>query len=233
MIAYYYLNLLKVKLIKGLKNTAGRNFLGRICIFGRGSGQKRRYRYIDFFRRLNSYGTILKFYRDPIRTAKLALILYLNGFAAYSLVQQGVIINQLIYAGNSSPNNIDFIKNGYSLILKYMPLFTSLSNIELKPLLGSKLVRAASVNAIIIVKNQNFATIKLNSNWLLNISIECIASMGRMSSIFFNDIIIGKAGKNRALGFRPKVRGVAKNPCDHPHGGGNGKKAKPTVPVNA
>jgi len=163
MIVYYLLNLIKKQLIKGLKNKAGRNFFGRVCIFGRGGGNKRKYRYIDFFRRLNSYGIVIKIYRDPIRTAKLCLILYLNGFNAFSLLQKDVSLNQYIYSGNMCPNNIDLIRNGYSLILKYMPLFTGLSNIELKPLLGSKVVRAASVNAIMVSKNNESAVLKLNS----------------------------------------------------------------------
>jgi len=128
---------------------------------------------------------------------------------------------------------MEYIKNGYSLLIKYMPLFTPISNIEFKPLEGSKIVRAASASSIIISKNNKNSILKLNSKWLIKLSIDCMSSMGSISSIYSNDIIIGKAGKNRAFGYRPKVRGVAKNPCDHPHGGGNGKKAKPMVPSNA
>jgi len=233
MISYYFYNSLKSNLIKGLKNNAGRNFYGRICIQGRGGGNKRKYRFIDFIRRLNYFGKIIKVYRDPIRTAKICLILYLNGLMSFILLQKDVKINSIVYTGGLYNNTIEKISNGYSLPLKYMPLFSPLSNIELKPYGGSILGRAASVNCIMISKNDKSAILKLNSKWIIKLSINCIASMGPISSIYKNDIIIGKAGKNRALGYRPKVRGVAKNPCDHPHGGGNGKKGKPTVPTNA
>ena len=219
--------------MKGLKNKAGRNFYGRVCIQGRGGGNKRKFRFIDFFRRLNIYGRIIKIYRDPMRSAKICLILYYNGLLVFSLLQKDLKINDIIYSGFIYNDNIEYIKNGYSILLKNMPLFTPLSNIELKPLEGSKIVRAASVSSLIILKNSNNSILKLNSNWLIKLSINCISTMGVMSSIYSNDIIIGKAGKNRAFGYRPKVRGVAKNPCDHPHGGGNGKKSKPMVPTNA
>lgn len=233
MLSYYFINLIKKKLIKGIKNKGGRNFLGRVCIQGRGGGNKRKYRFIDFFRRLNCYGFVMKIFRDSNRTAKVCLILYVNGLNALSLLQKDVKLNSLIYSGSNFPGTILSINNGYSLLLKYMPLFSPLSNIELQPFSGSILARAASVNAIMISKTASNAILKFNSNWLIKVSVNCIASLGRISSIYKNDIIIGNAGKNRALGYRPKVRGVAKNPCDHPHGGGNGKKAKPMVPVNA
>jgi len=152
---------------------------------------------------------------------------------SFILLQKDVKINNIIYSGTIYNNKIKYINNGYSLPLKYMPLFTPLSNIELKPFEGSKIGRSASVNCIMTSKNDKSATIKLNSKWIMELSINCIASMGSIASIYYNDIVIGKAGKNRAFGLRPKVRGVAKNPCDHPHGGGNGKKGKPTVPSNA
>src|SRR5687767_3820615 len=163
MISYYFFNIIKNKLIKGLKNKAGRNFYGRICINGRGGGNKRKYRFIDFIRRLNSYGRIIKIYRDPIRSAKISLILYNNGILTFSLLQKDVKINDIIYSGSIYNDNIEYIKNGYSLLIKYMPLFTPISNIEFKPLEGSKIVRAASVNSIIISKNNQNSILKLNS----------------------------------------------------------------------
>jgi large subunit ribosomal protein L2 len=163
MIPYYFYYNLKNKLIKGLKNKAGRNFYGRICIQGRGCGNKRNYRFIDFIRRLNYFGKIIKIYRDPIRTAKISLILYSNGLMSFSLIQKDIKINSIIYAGSIYDNSIKNINNGYSLTLKYMPLFSPLSNIELKPYGGSKIVRAAYVNCLMISKNDKSAILKLNS----------------------------------------------------------------------
>lgn len=233
MIVYYFFNNIKRKLIKGLKNKAGRNIHGRVCVYGRGGGNKRKLRFIDFFRRLNEFGNIMRIYRDTIRSAKICAVLYNNGFSTFILLQKDVKVNDSIYSGSFYNKDIECIKNGYSLLIKYMPLFTPLSNIEIRPFKGSTLVRAALTSGIIISKDNNNSILKLNSKWLIKVSVDCMSSMGSISSLYSNDIIIGKAGKNRALGYRPKVRGVAKNPCDHPHGGGNGKKAKPMVPSNA
>lgn len=163
MIAIFYIDKIKNSLIKGVKNKAGRNFLGRICIQGRGGGNKRKYRFLDFMRRVNSFGKILKIFRDPIRTAKICMILYLNGLNALSLVQQDVKLNTYIYTGFIYSQSIIQINNGYSLCLKYMPLFTSLSNIEFKPFGGAKIARAASVNCMMVSRNHHTATLKLNS----------------------------------------------------------------------
>jgi len=130
-------------------------------------------------------------------------------------------------------DNTDTIKNGYSLTLNNMPLYSILSNIEIKPFIGRGLCRAANTSCMLIGKTQLKGILKLNSNWELHLPLNCISSYGSMSSKLLSNIYIKKAGKNRSLGWKPKVRGVAKNPCDHPHGGGNGKKPKPKVPVNA
>jgi large subunit ribosomal protein L2 len=163
MIFYYFFNSCKTKLVKGLKNKAGRNFYGRICIQGRGCGNKRIYRYIDFIRRINYFGRLIKVYRDPIRTSKIGLILYLNGLVSFILLQKDIKINDLIYSGTIFNNKIQNINNGYSLPLKHMPLFAPLSNIELEPFGGSIVGRAASVNCIMISKNDKSTIIKLNS----------------------------------------------------------------------
>lgn len=163
MIIYHLINILGKKLIKGLKNRGGRNLHGRVCIYGRGGGNKRKYRIIDFIRRLNCYGRIIRIYKDPIRSAKICLILYSNGFITFSLLQKNIKVNDEIYSGSIYDKMIDSINNGYSLLIKYMPLFSPLSNIEFKPLEGSKIVRAASVSSIIISKNDYNSILKLNS----------------------------------------------------------------------
>ena len=233
MISFYFLNYIKKKLTRGLKKTGGRNIQGRICIFGQGGGTKILYKYIDLYRRINQFGKVLKVLKDLNRTAKIALVLYGNGLISYLILQKEIKVNSVIYSGTLYSKEIKIIDKGYSLPLKYMPLYSILSNIEIKPYGGGLLSRASDVSSLLISKNNKNATLKLNSGWILSLNIECMSSMGSISSRYNRDLIIGKAGKNRGLGWKPKVRGVAKNPCDHPHGGGNGKKSKPRVPTNA
>lgn len=233
MISYYFFNFFKKNFSKGFKENGGRNFLGRVCIRGRGNGIKKLYRFIDFYRRLNRFGIILKIFKDLNRSSKIALVLYMNGLSSYILLQKEVIKYDVIYSGTLYNKVIKKISNGYSLPIKYMPLFSTLSNIENKPFKGSILSRAANVSSLLMSKDKNMSFFKFNSRWNLKLSVDCIASLGAISNTYNKDLIIGKAGKNRGLGFKSKVRGVAKNPCDHPHGGGNGKKSKPLVAKNA
>lgn len=234
MTIYYFFKKIKKKLTKGIKSKGGRNFLGRVCVRGQGGGNKRIFRYIDFIRRVNASGKVINIIYDPSRTARLGLVIYLNSFCSYILLQKNVKIGSVIYSGSSILKG-NVIESGYSLPLKYMPLFSNISNIELKPFIGSTLCRAAGTSCILIGKtlDNKKGVLKLNSKWELHVSLNCISSFGASSNKTLNNLFIKKAGKNRALGWKPKVRGVAKNPCDHPHGGGNGKKPKPKIPVNA
>jgi len=233
IINYNIISNWKRNLIKGLKSKGGRNFLGRVCVKGKGlcnSSTKKVFRYIDFFRRLNKNGILLNIYYDPNRTGKIGLVLYENGLSSFLLIQKGVHIFDTIYSGFLFKNNN--IKKGDSTILGNIPLFSIISNIENKPFRGSTLCRAAGVSGLLISKNDSSGILKLNSGWQMKLSLDCISSYGIVSNKW-NNRKIGKAGKNRGIGRGPKVRGVAKNPCDHPHGGGNGKRSKPTQPVNA
>jgi len=205
--------------------------LGRVCIRGQGGGNKKLYRFIDFFRRINLMGRVIKIIYDTNRSARLAFIIYINGFCSYLILQKNVKINKFLYSGTLPLYN-EIIKDGYSMPLKFIPLFSNICNIELKPFIGSTLCRAAEVSCLMIGKIKNKAILKLNSKWEMHLSLDCIGSYGVNSYKHFNNITLEKAGKNRALGSRPKVRGVVKNPCDHPHGGGRGKKGKPIIPVN-
>lgn len=234
MITYYFFNKLKKALTYGLKSSGGRNFLGRVCVRGQGAGNKRLFKYIDFIRRVNTNGKIVSIIYDPNRSARLGLVIYLNSFCSYILLQKNVKIGSVIYSGSKMTKD-NIIESGYSLPLKYMPLFSNISNIELKPFIGSTLCRAAGTSCILIGKTSDNkkGILKLNSKWELHVSLDCISSYGVTSNRALNNLFIKKAGKNRALGWKPRVRGVAKNPCDHPHGGGNGKKPKPKIPVNA
>jgi large subunit ribosomal protein L2 len=207
--------------------------MGRVCFRGLGGGNKKLYRFIDFYRRLNKFGKIYRIYRDTNRNSKIGLVIYSNGLSSFLIIQKNIKINDVLYSGSIYYKKEGPITNGFSLPIKYMPLFTTLSNIENKPFEGGLISRAANVGSILIAKNNIFGFLKLNSGWQIKVSINCIASMGAIADSSKCHESIGKAGKNRALGYKPKVRGVAKNPCDHPHGGGNGKKSKPMIPTNA
>lgn len=232
MITYYFVKIFKKKLSRGMRSKGGRNFLGRVCVRGRGGGNKKLFRFIDFFRRLNLKGKVMDIVYDSNRTARIAFVLYLNGYGSYILLQKNVKINSVIYSGSLLCE--EKIEPGFSMPLKYMPLFSNISNIELKPFKGSSLCRAAGTSCMLVGKTlNNKGVLKLNSNWEVHISLDCITSLGSIAYKALNNLFVEKAGKNRALGWKPRVRGVAKNPCDHPHGGGNGKKPKPKIPVNA
>lgn len=233
IINYSIIKVLEKKLIKGLKSTGGRNFLGRVCVKGIGfcnSSVRRLYRYLDFYRRINKKGILLKIFYDPNRSGKIGLILYENGLSSYILLQKDLKLFNVIYSGDLFFEKK--INKGDSFLLKNMPLFSLVSNIENKPFKGGTICRAANVGALFISKDKFNGILKLNSGWQIKLSLECISSYGVISNKW-KDTIIGKAGKNRGIGKKPKVRGVAMNPCDHPHGGGNGKRSKPTQPVNA
>lgn len=229
----YLISKIAKKLVKGLKSSGGRNFLGRVCVRGQGGGNKRKYRLIDIYRRVNCSGIILKIFYDSNRTGRIALVYYLNSFCSFVLLQKGVKVNSVVYAGSTLCK--DDIAMGYSMPLSYMPLFANISNIELIPFIGSTLCRAAGTSCMLVGKTNNgkYGILKLNSFWEVHVSLQCISSYGAIALKALNNLYIENAGKNRALGWKPRVRGVAKNPCDHPHGGGNGKKPKPKIPVNA
>lgn len=233
MITYYIIKFLKKKFIKGKKKTGGRCNLGRVTVRGRGGGNKINYRILDFYRRLNQHGVLINILYDPNRTCKLGLILFENSLSSLILIQKNMKFKDVVYLGSYKEDKENVIKIGYSMPLLNMPLFSVLSNIEFKPFNGGKLCRAADTSSMLIGKTKTNGILKLNSNWELHLPLNCISSYGSMSSQLLNNIYIKKAGKNRSFGFKPKVRGVAKNPCDHPHGGGNGKRSKPKIPVNA
>jgi len=165
IINYNIILSLKKKLKKGFKSTGGRNYLGRVCVKGKGncnSSTKNVYRYLDFFRRINKVGRLLKIYYDPNRTGKIGLILYENGLSSYILMQKDVHLFALIYSGGYFNVNKK-INKGDSTLLKYMPLFSVISNIENKPFKGSTLCRSAETSALLISKDKLNGIIKFNS----------------------------------------------------------------------
>ena len=216
----------------GILSHGGRNFLGRVCVKGRGGGKKNVYRLIDFFRRINKLGKILKIIYDCNRTSYIALVLYENGLNSFIIATENLKIFDFVFSGNIFFEACS-TEIGWAVPIKNIGLFTTISNIERAPFKGAVIARSAGTGALLIGKTKQTAILKLNSGWEFKISEFCIATIGNNSNSYHKYNIIGSAGKNRGLGFKPKVRGVAKNPCDHPHGGGNGKHSSPPVPRTA
>jgi large subunit ribosomal protein L2 len=218
------------KLVKKNHRSKGRNNRGIITIRHRGGGHKRRYRMIDFKR--NKYGIegiVASIEYDPNRNARIALIHYKDGEKRYILHPKNLNIGDSILAGTGSPLNI-----GNTLPLMEIPLGSSIHNIELIPNKGGQLVRAGGTSAKILAKDGNYVTLRLPSKEIRLIRQECFATLGEISN---NDAFLiqsGKAGRTRWLGKRPTVRGSVMNPCDHPHGGGEGRapigRTRPLTP---
>ena len=217
-------------LIRKNHRKKGRNNRGVITIRHRGGGHKRRYREIDFGR--NKYGitgTVTSIEYDPNRNARISLISYSDGEKRYILHPKGLNIGDTILSGAGSPFSI-----GNTLPLSEIPLGTSIHNLELIPNKGGQLVRAAGTSAKILAKEGDYVTLRLPSKEIRLLRKECFATIGEISN---NDAFLvqsGKAGRTRWLGKRPAVRGSVMNPCDHPHGGGEGRapigRTRPLTP---
>nr|WIA67597.1 ribosomal protein L2 [Apopellia endiviifolia]WIA67685.1 ribosomal protein L2 [Apopellia endiviifolia]WIA67861.1 ribosomal protein L2 [Apopellia endiviifolia] len=208
----------------------GRNSRGVITSQHRGGGHKRLYRKIDFQRnKKNVYGEIKTIEYDPNRNAYICLTNYEDGEKRYILHPRGIEIGNIIISGAEAPISI-----GNTLPLTNMPLGTAIHNIEIKPGRGGQLVRAAGGVAKVVAKEGQLVTLKLPSGEIRLISQKCLATIGQVGNVDANNLRIGKAGSNRWLGKRPKVRGVVMNPVDHPHGGGEGRapigRKKPVTP---
>jgi large subunit ribosomal protein L2 len=218
------------KLLQKNHRKKGRNNRGVITIRHRGGGHKRRYRLIDFKRK--KYGieaTVASIEYDPNRNARIALVHYEDGEKRYILHANNVNVGDKIISGSGAP-----LDNGNTLPLEEIPLGTSIHNIELIPNKGGQLVRCAGTSAKILAKEGNYVTLRLPSKEIRLIRKECFATIGEISN---NDAFLvqsGKAGRTRWLGKRPTVRGSVMNPCDHPHGGGEGRapvgRTRPLTP---
>jgi len=228
----YLLNSLNKKIIKGSTKTKGTNFSGKICVRHRGGGGPKQYRLIDWNRRLNQFGRILHTSYDPNRNATLGFILFQNGFLAWHILTEQIVAGHRIFAGDPRLKNLNFNLSiqhfyGYTLPLEYFPLFSVVSNVEGKLKSGSKLARSAGAQMVLVAQESGKSTLKSKSGWLLTVSNQCLATSGSVSNSSYKNVPWVKAGKSRGMGRRPVVRGVAMNPCDHPHGGGEGKKGSP------
>lgn len=214
-------------LTEGLKSHGGRNNLGRITVRRRGGGAKKLYRIIDFKRRKRDVeAKVERLEYDPNRTAFIALIKYLDGERAYILAPQRLKAGDKVIAGE----RVD-VKPGNAMPLKSMPVGTIVHNVELKPGKGGQLARAAGSYAQLVGRDGAMAQIRLQSGEVRLVHGECMATVGAVSNPDHLNETIGKAGRNRLKGRRPSVRGVAMNPIDHPHGGGEGRTSGGRHPV--
>ncbi|MFD2233119.1 50S ribosomal protein L2 [Phaeospirillum tilakii] len=214
-------------LTEGLRSKGGRNNTGRITAYGRGGGHKRRYRLIDFKRtKFDVVATVERLEYDPNRTAFIALISYADGEKAYILAPQRLGVGDQVVAGEK----VD-IKPGNAMPLKNIPVGTVVHNVELKPGKGGQMARSAGTYAQLVGKDQGYAQLRLASGELRMVRGECLATIGAVSNPDQQNVSLGKAGRNVWLGRRPSVRGVAMNPIDHPHGGGEGRTSGGRHPV--
>ncbi len=214
-------------LVEGLPRASGRNCYGRITSRRRGGGNKRLYRIIDFKRdKFDVPAKVFSVEYDPNRSARIALLHYADGEKRYILAPVGISVGDMITAGDNAD-----IKPGNALPLKKIPVGTLLHNIELHPGKGGQICRAAGTYAQLVAKEGKYALLRLPSGEVRNILATCLASVGQVGNVMHENISIGKAGRNRWLGNRPKVRGVAMNPVDHPLGGGEGKSSGGRHPV--
>ena len=206
-------------LLEPLNKKSGRNNYGRITVRHRGGGNHKKYRVIDFKRdKYDVYGTVETLEYDPNRSAHISLIKYEDGDKRYILAPVGLKVGDKIVAGESAD-----IKVGNALPLTNIPTGTFVHNVELNPGRGGQLARAAGNAAQLMAKENGMALLRLPSGELRNVSAKCMATIGQVGNIDHENVKIGKAGRKRHMGWRPTVRGSVMNPCDHPHGGGEGK----------
>jgi large subunit ribosomal protein L2 len=215
-------------LVEGLTKSGGRGAGGRIAVRFRGGGAKRLYRKIDFKRRkFDAVGTVERLEYDPNRTAFIALVSYSDGEKAYILAPQRLKAGDQVIAAEKAD-----VKPGNAMPLRSMPIGTIIHNIEMKPEKGGQLARSAGSYAQLVGRDAGYAQIRLGSGELRMVLDGCMATVGAVSNSDHMNQNLGKAGRVRHMGFRPHVRGVAMNPIDHPHGGGEGRTSGGRHPVS-
>ena len=207
------------ELVEVLKKHSGRNSYGRITVRHQGGGNRKKYRVIDFKRdKMDVPATVLRLEYDPNRSAYIALVEYTDGERRYILAPVGLNVGDTVLSSAAAD-----IKPGNALPLANIPVGTVIHNIELYPGKGAQLVRSAGVAAQLMAKENGMATVRLPSGEYRKVRLNCIACIGQVGNVDHANIAVGKAGRKRHMGIRPTVRGSVMNPCDHPHGGGEGK----------
>ena len=206
-------------LLEPLKKNAGRNSYGKITVRHRGGGNRRKYRVIDFKRDKDGVAAnIIAIEYDPNRSANIALLEYEDGEKRYIIAPYGIKVGDKLVSGSGAD-----IKPGNAMNIADIPVGTLIHNIELSPGRGGQLVRGAGTSAQLMAKDGGYAQVRLPSGEVRMIRLECKATIGQVGNLDYENIKIGKAGRKRHMGWRPTVRGSVMNPCDHPHGGGEGK----------
>jgi large subunit ribosomal protein L2 len=215
-------------LLTSLTKSGGRNNRGRMTMRRRGGGHKRRYRIIDFKRdKVGVPGKVVSIEYDPNRSSFIALIQYVDGDKRYILAPQGLQIGGEVLAGSDAPAKV-----GNALPLSRIPLGTTVHNVELNPGHGGQMARSAGAEVQLLGRDEEGrAQLRLPSGEMREVPVACMATIGQVGNLEHRNIVLGKAGRSRWLGRRPKVRGVVMNPVDHPHGGGEGKSSGGRHPV--
>ncbi len=206
-------------LLEPMKKKSGRNSYGRITVRHRGGGNRTKYRVIDFKRdKIGVNANVMTLEYDPNRSAHIALLQYEDGEKRYIIAPVGLKVGDVVRAGADAD-----IKPGNALALNDIPVGTVIHNVELYPGKGAQLVRSAGNFAQLMAKENGYALVRLPSGELRNVPVNCMATVGQVGNVDHENVNIGKAGRKRHMGWRPTVRGSVMNPCDHPHGGGEGR----------
>jgi large subunit ribosomal protein L2 len=206
-------------LLRPLKNKAGRNVRGKITVRHRGGGHKRRYRVIDFKRdKFGVPGRVSSIEYDPNRSARIALVSYVDGEKRYIIAPVGLRVGDVVMSGTDAE-----IQIGNALPIASIPVGSTIHNIELHAGKGGQLVRSAGTSAQLVAKEGRYAHVRLPSGEVRLVNVQCMATVGQVGNTDHGNIKLGKAGRKRWLGFRPSVRGSAMDPSSHPHGGGEGR----------
>ena len=215
-------------LLVGLRKKGGRNVYGRITTRHKGGGAPRRYRIIDFKRSMRDIeGKIVTVEYDPNRNVRIGLVVYPNGVKRYILLPEGIGVGDTVVASESAEPKV-----GHAMPLRSVPVGFFVHNIELRPGAGGKFARSAGTSAQLVAKAEEYATLKMPSGEVRLVSLDCWATVGVLGNADVKNIVIGKAGRTRHRGVRPTVRGMAMNPVDHPHGGGEGRSKSGSHPVS-
>ncbi|MEW6323990.1 MAG: 50S ribosomal protein L2 [Nitrospirota bacterium] len=210
------------RLLRGFTKSGGRNSQGRITVRHHGGGHKQQYRVIDFARnKFDVPARVAAIEHDPNRSARIALLHYLDGDKRYILAPDGLNVGDQIMAGGNAE-----VKVGNALPLSRMPVGAIVHNVELKPGKGGQIARSAGTSVQLMAKEGDYAQVRLGSGEIRKIHLRCMATVGRVGNPEHENVRVGKAGRSRWMGIRPTVRGVAMNPVDHPHGGGEGKSGQ-------
>ncbi len=214
-------------LVAPLHRKGGRNVYGRITVRHIGGGAARLYRIVDFKRALREIpGTVRALEYDPNRNVPIALVVYKNGLKQYILSPEELKVGSSVLASSSAE-----AKPGNCLPLRNIPVGFFVHNVELTPLRGGKIARSAGMSVQLMAKEHDYAILKMPSSEVRKVSLDCWATIGVLSNAEYRNITIGKAGRTRHLGWRPSVRGMAMNPIDHPHGGGEGRSKSGSHPM--